>query len=209
MTHSLHRVGTRESLQRDWVMLCMPSKDINHVGSGPKLRRFLELCLKNGCVTLGDARKGNAFHQGSLENMMNNIEDRAVVTASFNNKDAVIQMLRDLKEEDLGLSVVVSGLVDEVADCCAKTGLRHHTVHQSLGRWGRTEKLPPEEILEIATMCGHALVAVNFINEMIDEVKKGKMTSKEAADELFKPCMCGIFNTDRAAKLIDAIVAKG
>ncbi len=42
MTHTLHRVGSRENLQKDWVFLCMPSKDINHVGSGPKLRRFLD-----------------------------------------------------------------------------------------------------------------------------------------------------------------------
>ena len=75
--------------------------------------------------------------------------------------------------------------------------------------WGKTEKLPPREILDIALMCGHALVAVNFINEMIGEVKAGKKTSKEAAAELFKPCMCGIFNTDRAAKLIEAIAGKG
>jgi hypothetical protein len=209
MTHTLHRLGTRESLEGDFVMLCMPSKDINHVGSGPKLRRFLELCLKNGCVTIGDARRGNAFHHGSLEKMLDSIEDRAVVTASFNNKEAVIQMLKDLKEEDLGMSVNVSSLFDEVADCCAMAGLRQHTVHHSLGRWGKTEKLPPREILDIALMCGHALVAVNFIKEMIEEVKAGKKTSKEAAAELFKPCMCGIFNTDRAAKLIEAIVGKG
>lgn len=208
MTHTLHRIGTRDSLQGDWVFLCMPSKDINHEGSGPKLRRFLELCLKNQCVTLGDCRKGNEYHQISRENMLANVEDRAVVTATFNNKDAVINMIEDLKTEDLGLSVVISGLVDEVGECCSKTGLSPHTVEHSLGRWGKTEKLPPQETLEIATMCGHSMIAVNFINEMIDKVKKGKITAKAAADELFKPCMCGIFNTDRAAKLIEEIVKR-
>lgn len=208
MTHTLHRLGTRESLQGDWVFLCMPSKDINHVGSGLKLRRFLEMCLKNQCVTLGDARLGNEYHQGSREIMLNNIEDRAVVTASFNNKESVIQMLEDLKQENLGLSIVVSGLADEVAECCAKTGLQPHTVEHSLGRWGKTEKLPPEEILEIATMCGHSMVSVNFIEEMIDEVKHGRITAQAAGAELFKPCMCGIFNTDRAAKLIAEIARK-
>ncbi|QDR78890.1 hypothetical protein [Sporomusa termitida] len=202
MTHTLHRVGSRESLQGDWVFLCMPSKDINHEQSGPKLRRFLELCLKNNCVTLGDCRKGNEYHQLSRENMLNNVEDRAVVTATFNNKDAVIAMIEDLKQADLGLSIVISGLVDEVGECCAQTGLKPHTVEHSLGRWGKTEKLPPQAILEIATMCGHSMIAVNFINEMIEKVKKGKTTAPAAAAELFKPCMCGIFNTDRAAKLI-------
>ncbi len=208
MTHTLHRVGTRESLEGDWVFLCMPSKDINHVGSGPKLRRFLELCLKNNCVTLGDCRKGNEFHQGNRETMLANVEDRAVVTATFNKKDAVIAMIEDLKKEDLGLSIVISGLVDEIGECCSKTGLTPHTVEHSLGRWGKTEKLPPEEILEIATMCGHSMVSVNAIQAMIDEVKKGAMTAEAAAAELFKPCMCGIFNTDRAAKLITEIARR-
>ncbi|MDR7868998.1 MAG: hypothetical protein RIN56_19585 [Sporomusaceae bacterium] len=208
MTHTLHRVGKRESLQGDYVFLCMPSKDINHVGSGPKLRRFLELCLKNNCVTLGDCRKGNEFHQLSRENMLDNIEDRAVVTATFKDKQAVIAMIEDLKKEDLGLSVVISGLVDEVGECCSKTGLKMHTVEHSMGRWGKNEKLPPQEILEIATMCGHSMISVNFINEMIDEVRKGKTTPAAAAQELFKPCMCGIFNTDRAAKLIAEIVKR-
>lgn len=208
MTHTLHRMGTRESLQGDWVFLCMPSKDINHEGSGPKLRRFLDLCMENNCVTLGDARLGNEYHQGSLQTMLDNIEDRAVVTASFNNKEAVIKMLEALKKEDLGLSIVVSGLADEVSECCSKTGLKPHTVEHSLGRWGKTEKLPPEELLQIATMCGHSMVSVNYIQEMINEVKMGRMTAEAAGKELFKPCMCGIFNTDRAAKLIAEIAGR-
>lgn len=208
MTHTLHRVGSRESLQGDWVFLCMPSKDINHEESGPKLRKFLELCLKNNCVTLGDCRKGNEYHQLSRENMLNHVEDRAVVTATFNNKNAVMDMIEDLKQADLGLSIVISGLVDEVGECCSKTGLKPHTVEHSLGRWGKTEKLPPQEILEIATMCGHSMISVNFILEMIEKVKKGKITAEAAADELFKPCMCGIFNTDRAAKLIAEIAKR-
>lgn len=206
MTHSLHRIGSRESLQGDWVLLCMPSKDINHEGSGPKLRRFLELCLENGSVTVGDCRKGNEYHQGSLDKVLDNIEDRAVVTASFKDKENIVKMLRALKEEDLGMSVVVSGLVDEVAECCSKSGLKPHTVEHSLGRWGNEALLPPENRLEIATMCGHAMIAINLIDEVIEDVKKGRMTAQAAAAELFKPCMCGIFNTDRAEKLIAEIV---
>jgi len=207
MTHSLHRVGDIESLKKDWVLLCMPSKDINHEGSAPQLKRFFEICVENNCVTLGDCRGGNEFYQGSREAVINNVEDRAVITATFNNEDDVVGMLKQLKKEDLGLSVVVSGLVDHVKECCSKAGLKQHTVEHSLGRWGDTSKLPPTEILELATMCGHAMVAVNFINEMIDKVRKGKTTAEAAAQELFKPCMCGIFNTDRAADIIKRIVA--
>ena len=210
MSHTLHRVGTRENLMDDWVFLCMPSKDINHEGSAPKLKRFFEICDENNCVTLGDCRSGNEYYQhGTRQTVIDNVEDRAVITATFNNLTDVTNMLVQLKKEDLGMSIVVSGLADHVKECCGKAGLKTHTVEHSLGRWGDMDKLPPQEILEITTMCGHAMIAVNFINEMIEKVKKGKCTAEEAAQELFKPCMCGIFNTDRAAKLIDAIAKKG
>jgi hypothetical protein len=207
MTHSLHRVGDVESLKKDWVILCMPSKDINHENSAPKLKRFFEICLEHNCVTMGDCRGGNEFYQGSRETMINNVEDRAVITATFGNEDDVVGMLKQLKEEDLGMSIVVSGLADHTRECCSKADLKPHTVEHSLGRWGKTEKLPPQTVLEIATMCGHSMVAVSLINDMVEKVRKGRMTSKQAADELFKPCMCGIFNTDRAAELLDKMVA--
>ena len=216
MSHTLHRVGTEENLKHDFVFLFMPSKDINHEGSAPKLRRFFQLCEKNHCVTMGDCRGGNEWYQkekyhlqDNLEgrqHMIDHVEDRAVITATFKDETDVINMLADLKKEDLGMSIVVSGLVDHVKECCHKVGLEPHTVESSLGRIGRTDLLPPNEILEIATMCGHSMVSVNFINEMIEKCRKGRCTPEEAAAELFKPCMCGIFNTDRAAMLIRKMI---
>lgn len=218
MSHTLHRVGTVENLKKDFVFLCMPSKDINHEGSAPKLKRFFELCEKNHCVTIGDCRGGNEWYQKEKYNlndnlegrqhMIENVEDRAVITATFNNEEDVVNMLKDLKEEDLGMSIVLSGLVDRSAACAHKAGLEPHTVEHSLGRIGRTDLLPPNEILEIATMCGHSMVSVNFINEMIEKCRKGRCTPEQAAAELFKPCMCGIFNTDRAAMLIRTMIEK-
>jgi len=205
MTHTLHRVGTIEGLKGDWVLLCMPSKNINHEGSAPKLQRFFKICRANNCVTFGDCRGGNEFYQGSQDAVVEKVEDRAVITATFNNEKDLTSALKQLKEADLGLSVVVSGLVDHVEKCCHEAGLKPHTIEHSLGRWGDTAKLPPDDILAIAAMCGHAMVAVNFIYEMVEKVRKGSITAEQAAKELFKPCMCGIFNTDRAAKLITAM----
>jgi hypothetical protein len=34
------------------------------------------------------------------------------------------------------------------------------------------------------------------------------MTPEQGAERLFKPCMCGIFNADRAARLLNAMAAK-
>jgi hypothetical protein len=37
---------------------------------------------------------------------------------------------------------------------------------------------------------------------MLEDIKKKKISAAEAAIELAKPCLCGIFNPDRAAKLL-------
>ena len=184
----------------------MPSKDINHDGSGPKLRRFFELALDNGAIKIGDCRKGNEYHQGGVQGVLDNAEDRAVIHAVFKDMETLTNALKALKTEDLGLSIVVSGLFDKVAACCRKAGLEPHTINQSLGRWGRTERLPDDEVLEINLMCGHGMVTVGLIKQVIDEIKAGDLTLAEGAEKLFKPCMCGIFNPHRAAGLLEALM---
>jgi hypothetical protein len=208
MTHTLHRTGSPESLSRDYVLLFMPSKDINHVGSGPKLRRMLEICLENGAIRIGDCRLGNEYYQGSVDKLLEHVEDRAVVHGVFNDPDKVVAALKQLKVEDLGLSVVVSGLFEKVRECCSKSGLTPHTVNNALGRWGRTDRLPPADVLEVNTMCGHGMVTVKLIEDTAAKVKSGEMTPEQGAERLFKPCMCGIFNADRAAKLLNTIASK-
>ena len=205
MTHTLHRVGDPTQLSEDFVILMMPSKDINHQGSGPKLQRMMRLCLENGAIEVGDARLGNEHHQGGRETMIDNIEDRAVIQAVFDNEADLTRALKALKEADEGISVVVSGLFDRVRECCQEVGLTPHTVNQSLGRWGRTEKLPDDARLELNTMCGHGMVALGLIDETIEQVKKGEMTPEQAGKRLFKPCQCGIFNTHRAARIVGAL----
>ena len=54
-------------------------------------------------------------------------------------------------------------------------------------------------------MCGHGMVSVNLIKKAVEKVKNGKLTSEKAAENLFKPCMCGIFNPHRAAKLLERL----
>ncbi len=206
MTHTLHRRGTRDSLSRDFVFLIMPSKDINHVGSAGPLRRFFELARETGCVKIGDCRSGNEYYQGSLDKVVQNVQDRAVIHAVFDDRERAVTMLRKLKDADLGLSIVVSGLLDVVDNCCQQAGLQRHTVEHSLGIWGRTDRLPPENILEINTMCGHGMVTAGRINSIIDHIKGGRMTAERGAEELFTTCMCGIFNTKRAAELLQKIV---
>jgi hypothetical protein len=206
MTHTLHRVGSEENLREDFVILAMPSKDINHVGSGPKLQEIIRICLREGAVKAGDARLGNEYHQGGLEKMIANIEDRAVVTAVFNDRSKLVNALKAIKAGDFGMSIVVSGLFEQVKNCCHAIGQKVHTVNTSLGRWGATHKLPSPEIMEIQSMCGHGMVSVNLIVDTLDQVKSGQLSLAEASERLFRPCQCGIFNTDRAQKLIAAML---
>lgn len=206
MTHTLHRIGTEKSLSEDFVFLMMPSKDINHEGSAPKLRRFFHLALENGAIKIGDARLGNEYYQGGRDKLIANVEDRAVIHAVFKDQQSAVNMLKALKAEDLGLSIVVSGLFDKVATCCKETGVENHTINQSLGRWGRTDLLPPENILQINTMCGHGMVTVNLIKKIVADIKNGELTPEQGAEQLFKPCMCGIFNPHRAAGLLRELV---
>ena len=206
MTHTLHRLGTDLSLlEEDFVVLMMPSKDINHVGSAPKLRRFFELALECGAIKIGDCRSGNQYYQGGVDKLLENVEDRAVIHAVFKDRESLVTLLKKLKEEELGLSVVVSGLFDQVRESCSEAGLTPHSINQSLGRWGATEKLPVVGVQEIHTMCGHGMVSVSLILKMVERVKNGKITPEKAAENLFKPCMCGIFNPHRAAKLLSRL----
>jgi hypothetical protein len=46
------------------------------------------------------------------------------------------------------------------------------------------------------------MVTVKLIEDTAAKVKSGEMTAAQGAERLFKPCMCGIFNADRAARLL-------
>lgn len=206
MTHTLHRIGDSASLKKDIVFTYMPSNNINHKGSAPKIRKFLEICRDMGAIKIGDTRKGNEYIQGGLENMLNNIEDRAVVEAVFDDADTATLALKSVIEANLGLSLVISGLFDQTKECCSKVGIKMHTVNLSLGIWGKKERLPKGAVLELNTMCGHGMVAVNLIEESLLKVKAGKLTLEEAAENLFKCCVCGIVNTKRAAEIIRTLM---
>ncbi len=201
MTHSLQRRGTAESLSKDYVMLSVPTVGINDSGYIPKLQEFLRIALRHNPQNIG-SKKGSIYRY-TVEEVIAGA--RGMVHAVFDNPQAVTQVLRELKEADLGMSVVVSGIIDSVNECCQKAGLKLHTVELSLGIWGKIEKLPSNDILEVTTMCGHGLVSANLVNSLVGEIKAGAKTPEDAAKELTPNCTCGIFNPARAAKLLAAM----
>ena len=201
MTHSLHRLGTPENLGNDYVIFAMSAKDINEANSAAQLRRFMEIAFKYDPVNAGDMKTGNILTH-SREDILDSIQDVSIVHAVFVEEAPVAAVLRDVKEADLGVSVVISGLMDAVERCAKAAGARRHTVEWSLGIWGRTDLLPSEEVLQITTMCGHGMVAAPMVERLALEVRRGRMSASDAALQLARPCVCGIFNPVRAAMLL-------
>jgi hypothetical protein len=215
MTHALHRQGTRENLKDDFTMLMLPAVGINDKGSGPNRWRLLDMVLRHNGVFAGQANIGNLAmysRQELLDRVKKGFElqDAGGMSPCMccGSKQDVVNILKEVVEADMGLSIIVQGSLDDVKDCLQQAGLKPHTVHHSLGVWGRTEKLPEREILEITTMCGHGLVGSNLVKKCTADITSGKKTTAEAAQVLSRPCICGIFNTKRAEMLLGRIAAK-
>ena len=203
MTHTLHRQGTVENLDDDYVILAMSAKGINEEGSAEKLREVLRIALRHKPVNMGDMKTGNML-QMDPEEIIERVRETSIVHAVFNDIWTVAQVLMEVKEAALGMSVVISGLFQPVRECCHKAGLESapHTVEYSLGVWGRRELLPDEEIMQLSTMCGHGMVAFDLVKEAVEGVSTGQLTPEEGAQCLAKPCVCGIFSPTRAAQLL-------
>ena len=205
MTHTLHRQGSMESLEKDYVIFAMPSSGLNSEGSKPKLEKVYEILKRYNPVNVGDSKGGSRFSLGSDEAVRQILVENELVHAVYRSREQVIAVLRDLKKEDLGLSVTVSGLTEAIHHCCRQADLTPHTIVMSLGIWGRMDLLPEEKIQKVSTMCGHGLVSYNLVRELADEVKKGRLTARKAGEMLAKPCICGVFNPERAAELIEEL----
>ena len=75
-----------------------------------------------------------------------------------------------------------------------------------MGVWGRTDRLPDKPVMEITTMCGHGMVAAELVERKAREVRRHQVTAQAAARQLAGACVCGIFNGERAARLLTARV---
>lgn len=207
MTHSLHRQGTLENLENDYVILAIASQTVNAKGKAAVFNDFYKIIRKYNPVLYGDIRTGNALSVGH-DAISEGFKDNSVVHGVFTDKETLTMVLKELYKADLGLSIVVSGIFDHVDNCCKNAGIQRHTVEHSLGFWGNTGKLPENEVLEVSTMCGHGMVAFNLIKHLVNEIKAGRKTPSAAAHELAVQCHCGIFNVARAVPLLEQMARK-
>lgn len=205
MTHSLHRKGRRASLERDYVFLATPAIGVNHVGCRPRLERILEIVYEVKPTNIGSYDTGTVLTGVTYDDIRAEMDDASRIRCVFSDLEDVRTVLRRLKEEDLGISIVISGLIDDVLRVAAEEGLCPHTVNLSLGIHGASEGLPGETVLHFMTMCGHGMISAGIVDRLIEDVKGGRRSAREAAEVMARPCVCGIFNQERAREMLTEI----
>jgi hypothetical protein len=202
MTHSLHRSGPIESQRGDYVWFMYQAKGVNDKDIAPKAMEFIAAAEIVGSENWGDVKSGSVL-EIPVEEIKAKVTDRSRLRGVFTTRQQVVDFLEIIKEKDLGLSVIIAGLLEEVIPACKEAGVTPHTINYSLGVWGKKELLPSEEVLAVTTMCGHHQIAPQLVEKKVQEVRRGRKTPEEAARELALYCPCGIFNQVRAADLLE------
>ena len=221
MTNTLHRCGKPENLKDDYIVFVLTSKGANDIGAVEKARDFLKTALKYNPVNLaGESVHGSIYRPEKHLNpfslyvkgrkqtvppseLIDEMAPPGRALVVFDNKQSLEGFLKELREMDLGLSVNVSSLVDDVREMAPKTGVRPHSMNYSLGFRGNLQLLPDQYVLALTTMCGHGLIAGNFAKKMIDSVKEGRSTPEKCAGYMAKFCTCGAFNTSCAVHILN------
>jgi hypothetical protein len=228
MTNTLHRYSDHYArdageevrpITDDYIVFGMASKGVNDDGIVDKYRRFLHLALEHDPVNIGDATHGGWLRpQRNLtptshwrrerrpdpETVLAGIDGPSTVAAVFDRYENMKAFVDALAKADLGVSINIAAPMDAAHRCCKDVGLARHSVEYSLGFRGRLEKLPDAKTLELSTMCGHGMISAAFARKMIDWVKENRRTPAEAAGYMARFCSCGVFNTRRAERLLDA-----
>ena len=204
MSHALHRHGTAEQLQNDYTFYARTSRFVNREGCGPKLRKILRILLEEKrFVNFGSSHAGKSYKAGLDPDDYAATLDKAYgVAACFSDREAVRSILEKIREADTGISIVISGLIDEIIGIARELDLKPHTAFLSLGIHGKKALLPVDQVLQITTMCGHGMVSAKLSKTVMEKVRAGKMTPEAGAHLLAQPCPCGIFNTERCSAIL-------
>jgi hypothetical protein len=220
MTNTLHRFGKPESLKDDYVVFAMPSKGANDIGALEKVRVFLTAALKYRPINIGNALTGPLYRpEKSLnpiklyftgrkekvtpQQVIQDMTEPGSAAVVFDNRQAMEEFLKEVRGLDLGISVNVSALVDDVREACQGVGITPHSVEYSLGFHGDLFRLPDRHVLALTTMCGHGMISASFARKMIDRVREGRLGPEQASRYMAKFCVCGVFNTTRASRILD------
>ncbi len=204
MTHSLHREGPVASLEDDFAVFIYPARGFNYKGCAPKVRRLVEIVYQVGPANMiATTLRRNLYSGVRPEEVLDSIREGIRVFTVFNSRDKLKDLLRRFKEADEGISIVVSGLIDRVREMAGEIGLDPHTINVSLGVHGGTDRLPPADIRQYTTMCGHGMISPALVRDVIRRIKTGRVDTWEGSLILAKPCACGIYNPHRSQAFLD------
>lgn len=208
MTHTLHREGSDESLKDDYLLLITPAMKLNDKGAAEKIKELIDIVFDIGPTNYGCYEKGKNILSGiDVQTIKDATKDNSRIRCVFNSKEKFKEVIRRVVKADLGLSVTVSGLQSSVKEVLDELNIDAHSINIAMGTHGKIEKLPDKNFRMITTMCGHGMVSPKLVKDMIIKIKRGKISVSEAAIEISKPCICGIFNQKRAAKLLKEFIS--
>lgn len=206
MTHSLHREGTLDSLNKDFALFIYPARGFNYKGSAPKISHMMELLYQSGPSNMiVSTLRRNLYSGVRPEEVLNSIKDGARIYSTFHSREKLKEAIIALKKADEGISIVVSGLIDRVREIASEIGLSPHTINLSLGIHGNKKQLPPSDIRQFTTMCGHGMVSPSLVRDVIRRIKTGKLNAWEGSLILAGPCTCGIYNPNRSEELLQEL----
>lgn len=224
MTHTLHRFGREADFVDDYIVTAMPARGFNDTDCVPKQKQFLQVALKHHPVNIGNSIKGAAlratkdlrptvhWHRDDRPDpqaVIDEVDRPTSVSAVFDDAERASAFVAELKELDLGLSVNISTATENALECCRQCDLTRHSIEYSLGFQGATEKLPDETTVRLSTMCGHGMVSAAFAGKMIEWVRSGRRTPKQACAYMARFCVCGSFNPSRAERILEEATGNG
>ncbi|MBW1962416.1 MAG: hypothetical protein JRJ04_13300 [Deltaproteobacteria bacterium] len=163
----------------------------------------MEFVYQTGpCNALVSSLRRNMYSGVSPDEILNSIVDGTRAYAVFNSKEKIKEILLRIQKADEGISIIVSGLIDRIRKITEEMGLDPHTINISLGILGNTAILPPADIRQLTTMCGHGMVSPNLVRDVIRKIKTHKTNPWQGSLTLASPCICGIVNPHRSAQLL-------
>jgi len=205
-------MGDRPALENEFIIMAQCARGLNEEGAAHKLKQILEIFARHNPVNMsnliGEEESRCLARGATIDEILSKTTNRDAIHAVFINKEVTKQVLKEIKKADIGISVIASGVFDEIFKLADDVGITApRTVNLSLGIIGNVDRLPPETILKILTQCGHGLVSRQLVEQQIELVRTNKKTAQQAAAILARNCVCGAFNPVRAANLIDKYIA--
>ncbi len=220
MTNTLHRYGNSESFADDYIIFAIPSKGKNDQECIPKLKEFLKICARHNPSNMGNGNRSGVAPEKKLnplahwnrdsnpdwESVISGVEKPGTVSAVFSTRTDAEACLKEIIGANFGISVNMSTSVENAKNATVNCGIRRHSVEYALALNDPHDHLPNSQILSLSTMCGHGMVSFNMARKMLDMVREGRRTPDQAVSTLVRLCPCGVYNPERARRLLEEAV---